>query len=682
MAFKRWKISQYDKRSAQELSQKLGVPPLLCGVLAARGIVDAEQAREFLEARYELEDPFCIKDMDKAVSRITEAVGSEERIAIFGDYDVDGLTATAMIYRYLESIGADVICMLPMREATGYGISAGAIDKINKEGASLIITVDNGISARSEVEYAKSLGIDIVICDHHLPPEVLPDAAAVVDPLRKDDTSTFKELAGVGVALKLAAAVEGCTAEEMLELYGMYAAVGTVSDIMPLKGENRRIVKEGLLQFSQCEIPGFSALCEKAGINLEKIDAGDVAFSLAPRLNAAGRMGNADLALCLLISDDEEETAELAQRLDALNKERQCAEQEMSEQISALIDRNPELTKKQVIVVAAQNLHSGVSGIACSRLVEKYGKPTIIISIDKNSAKGSGRSIAGFSLYDAISSCAEILQKFGGHEMAAGFTLETGRIEEFRAEIDKYCASLKEAVPVPALAVDCEISPEELTDEAVAGLEKLKPFGSKNREPVFCMRNAIFQSAAQVGEKHCKVTVVCQNRTLSGVMFGVTPEKILFKNGDKVDAAFCASIYSPNGRDIISINMRDMRLSSTDENAYDSIDAFRAFSGGLELEPRQRELLCIAREDVAAVYRQILKKPAVRDDLACVAYEFNEQSNTGRVLAVFEVLEQLGLAKTESVGGVRRISGQKSDQKRELLDSNTYKILSKANEND
>ena len=415
-----WTEAQYNATLAAQQKETA----LLAGILAARGITNPTEALTLLAGEEELTDPMLLTDMDKACARILQAIDNEETIVVFGDYDVDGVTATALLYQHLKGMGANVKCMLPSREGDGYGLSKNAIQSIHDKGCQLIVTVDNGIAAIEEAEFAASLGVDLIVTDHHLPHEVLPKAVAVVDPRRADDTSPFKGLCGAGVAFKLCAALDGCPPEEMLDYCGDLAAVGTVADVMPLTGENRTLVKAGLRQLQQTDRPGLMALLEEVGLAGKPVTAENVSYAIAPRINAAGRMDSAVTALQLVLCEDEDRAAELAHRLTEINVSRQETEQEIVKAAQELLDREPGLLEDRVILLWGQNWHPGVIGIVASRLVEKTGRPVIVVSIDENGeGKGSGRSVQGFNLHECIASCADLLLRFGGHAMAAGLSV-------------------------------------------------------------------------------------------------------------------------------------------------------------------------------------------------------------------------------------------------------------------
>ena len=409
-----------EQKYAATLAAQQKEAGLLAGVLAARGITDPTEALTLLAGEEELSDPMLLTDMDKACARILEAIDKEQTIVVYGDYDVDGVTATALLYQHLKGMGANVKCMLPSREGDGYGLSKNAVQSIHDKGCQLIVTVDNGISALEEADFAASLGVDLIVTDHHLPHDTLPHAVAVVDPRRADDHSPFKGLCGAGVAFKLCAALDGCPPEEMLDYCGDLAAVGTVADVMPLTGENRTLVKAGLKLLQQTDRPGFSALLEEVGLAGRPITAENVSYAIAPRINAAGRMDNAVTALQLVLCE-EERAEELAHKLNEINVARQETEQEIVRAAQEQLDAEPAILEDRVILIWGRDWHPGVIGIVASRLVEKTGRPVIVVSVDEHGeGKGSGRSVQGFNLHACIASCEDILLRFGGHAMAAG----------------------------------------------------------------------------------------------------------------------------------------------------------------------------------------------------------------------------------------------------------------------
>mgnify|MGYP000404485004 CR=1 FL=1 len=460
-----------------------------------------------------------LTDMDKACERILRAIDEGETIVVFGDYDVDGVTATALLYQHLKGMGAAVKCMLPSREGDGYGLSKNAIQSIYDKGCRLIVTVDNGISAVEEAAFAASLGIDLILTDHHLPHDTLPQAVAVVDPRREDDHSPFKGLCGAGVAFKLCAALDGCPPEEMLEYCGDLAAVGTVADVMPLTGENRTIVKAGLRQLQNTDRPGFCALLEEVGLAGKPVTAENISYAIAPRLNAAGRMDSAVTALQLVLCEDEDRAVELAHKLSDINIQRQETEMEIVKAAQELLDAEPERLEDRVILLWGKDWHPGVIGIVASRLVEKTGRPVIVVSVDEHGeGKGSGRSVQGFNLHECIASCADILLRFGGHAMAAGLTIKRDNLDVFielfeRAVSESVCPETFDRV----IYTDGALAPEEITFGLVNALSG-RIWGQGFERPVFANDFTIL-SQRVLKETHLKLVLDMAGNRFEGIFF-------------------------------------------------------------------------------------------------------------------------------------------------------------------
>ena len=493
---------------------------LLAGILAARGITDPAEALTLLAGEEELSDPMLLTDMDKACERILRAIDEGETIVVFGDYDVDGVTATALLYQHLKGMGAAVKCMLPSREGDGYGLSKNAIQSIYDKGCRLIVTVDNGISAVGEAAFAASLGIDLIITDHHLPHDTLPQAVAIVDPRRADDHSPFKGLCGAGVAFKLCAALDGCPPEEMLEYCGDLAAVGTVADVMPLTGENRTIVKAGLRQLQNTDRPGFCALLEEVGLAGKPVTAENISYAIAPRINAAGRMDSAVTALQLVLCEDEDRAVELAHKLSDINIQRQETEMEIVKAAQELLDAEPERLEDRVILLWGRDWHPGVIGIVASRLVEKTGRPVIVVSVDEHGeGKGSGRSVQGFNLHECIASCADILLRFGGHAMAAGLTLRSeGDLPAFRDAFEKAVRSMVDAsVFERVIYTDGGLAPDEITERLVQAIDS-QIWGQGFDAPVFANEFRVVRQSL-VKDAHTKLILELGGQRFDAIFF-------------------------------------------------------------------------------------------------------------------------------------------------------------------
>ena len=645
-----WSEAQYQSVLAAQQKESA----LLAGILAARGVTDPTEALTLLAGEEELSDPLLLKDMDKACERILQAIDHEETIVVFGDYDVDGVTATALLYQHLKGMGANVKCMLPSREGDGYGLSKNAIQSIHEKGYQLIVTVDNGIAALDEADYAAELGVDLIVTDHHLPHERLPKAVAVVDPRREDDQSPFKGLCGAGVAFKLCAALDGCPPEEMLEYCGDLAAVGTVADVMPLTGENRTLVKAGLRQLQQTDRPGFVALLDEVSLTGKPITAENVSYAIAPRINAAGRMDSAVTALQLVLCEDEDRAAELAHRLSAINIARQETEQGIVKAAQELLDAEPGILEDRVILLWGRDWHPGVIGIVASRLVEKTGRPVIVVSVDEHGeGKGSGRSVQGFNLHECISSCADILLRFGGHAMAAGLSVREENLPELRRRLNEWAARECPVLRTPPLECDLSIRLDRVTVESVAALEKLAPYGAENPTPVFLLEKAVVEGIYPVSEgKHSRVRLRQGNTSLYAVWFGTRPEQVPYAMGDVVDAALNLSVYASARGPQLSGRIIELHPAGFGNAAAEQSALVQALRRGTPLTDEQKTLIAPARSDIIAVYREIQTRRWHAEDLQPLFAKLGAEQ-TGKTLVALTALEQVGLIVPVEQNGAR-----------------------------
>ncbi len=653
MRYRSWKIKRPDEAKAKQLCAALGLPLLASRVLTARGINTPEAAGALLDGT-DFSSPFLLKDMDKAVQRIHAAIDGDEKIVVFGDYDVDGVTATALLFSHLSSMGANVRCMLPSRDGDGYGLSRGAVEKLARNGYKLIITVDNGVSALNEIAFAAEQGIDVIVTDHHLPPEQLPAALAVVDPARTDDESAFKFLSGVGVAFKLACALEDCPPEEMLEFYADLVAVGTVADVVPLVGENRSVVRYGLQLMNQQARPGLDALIRTAGLDKKPLTAENIAFGIAPRLNAAGRMENATQALRLLLAEGEEQAEQLAVHLCEANTARQQAEQDIMEEVRIQLERNPSLLADRVLVLWGENYHQGVIGIAASRLVEKYGRPAILISLVEGEGKGSGRSVKGFDLHEALAACADCFVRYGGHAMAAGLSILPERMEEFRRCINKCAAQHHPVMPCPPLEVDAPVRLEQISVEDVQALELLEPFGAGNPSPLFLLEQVTVDGVYPVGDgRHCRLRLRQGSRGLYAVWFGQSAQQMPYPAGSLVDAVVSLSVYEGKNGTQLSGRIKEIRPAGLSEAHVQQAALFEGYCAGKTLTPQEKALLCPARSDTVAVYQQIRAGGVNAQDLRGLFARLG-QIEPGRILASLAALKELSLVGISQADGTLR----------------------------
>ena len=650
MILRKWEVRPLDKERAAAFAQTYGVPFFLAMLMNIRGLDDAAHLREFLGEGEPLSDPFLLKDMDKAAARITRAVDNMEKITVYGDYDADGVTSTAMLYSYLETRGADVIFYIPQREGEGYGMNIGAVEYLKEQGVSLIVTVDNGISSVQEVARANELGIDVVVTDHHRPQEILPDAVAVVDAYRPDDTSPYKHFSGVGIAFKLLMALEDGAGdvEDLLEAYSDLAAIGTIGDIVPLTGENRTLIRAGLERLSQSDRPGVQALLENAGIAGKALTSTNVAFTLVPRINATGRMGAPERAVRLLISGYEEEAEVLSEEICADNEERRRVEAEIAEAAFADIEAKGYM-KDRVVVVDGENWHHGVIGIVASRVTERCGKPCMIISRGETEAKGSGRSIEGFSLFEAICACGDLLIKFGGHPMAAGITLKPENIEAFRKRINQYAAEHFPQMPTQTVTLDCKLNPAALSVSMAQSLTQLEPFGNGNPQPVFGLFNMELSNVTPVGGGgHLRLTLEKNGAVITAMRFNTKPEELPYHIGDKIDLAVQLEAREFRGQPSLTVIVRDMKFAAfnTEKNIA-SLASFEKWQRGEVLSAEDQNRLSPDRACLAAIYRALRTVNGKETDQVRFVSQFGKDMTLGLFKTALLVFEERGLVHSE-----------------------------------
>lgn len=650
MILRKWEVRPLDKERAAAFAQTYGVPFFLAMLMNIRGLDDAAHLREFLGEGEPLSDPFLLKDMDKAAARITRAVDNMEKIAVYGDYDADGVTSTAMLYSYLETRGADVIFYIPQREGEGYGMNIGAVEYLKEQGVSLIVTVDNGISSVQEVARANELGIDVVVTDHHRPQEILPDAVAVVDAYRPDDTSPYKHFSGVGIAFKLLMALEDGAGdvEDLLEAYSDLAAIGTIGDIVPLTGENRTLIRAGLERLSRSDRPGVQALLENAGIAGKALTSTNVAFTLVPRINATGRMGAPERAVRLLISGYEEEAEVLSEEICADNEERRRVEAEIAEAAFADIEAKGYM-KDRVVVVDGENWHHGVIGIVASRVTERCGKPCMIISRGGTEAKGSGRSIEGFSLFEAICACGDLLIKFGGHPMAAGITLKSENIEAFRKRINQYAAEHFPQMPTQTVTLDCKLNPAALSVSMAQSLTQLEPFGNGNPQPVFGLFNMELSNVTPVGGGgHLRLTLEKNGAVITAMRFNTKPEELPYHIGDKIDLAVQLEAREFRGQPSLTVIVRDMKFAAFDtEKNIASLASFEKWQRGEVLSAEDKNRLYPDRACLAAIYRALRTVNGKETDQVRFVSQFGKDMTLGLFKTALLVFEERGLVHSE-----------------------------------
>ncbi len=663
MSVKKWIVGTPDREKAKQLATACDIDPFAALVAVGRGIDDEGELELFMSDEPLLCDPLELTDIKIAAEYINKAIDSGTKIAVFGDYDCDGVVATSLLYDYLLSRGADVIAYIPDRLDEGYGMNKAAVDKLASCGVGLIITVDNGISCADEIAYAASLGIKTVVTDHHLPPENLPDAIAVVDPHRVDCPSTFKEICGAEVAFKLVCVLDDKEPEQMLSRYADILAVATIGDVMPLVNENRCIVKAGIKKIRTASNIGIAAILNMAGIDRTAIDAAKISFGIVPRINAAGRMGSAYRAFQLLTSDSAMQALKIAFPIDDDNVRRQQIEKDILKSAVSMIEEGG-YQHNRVIVICGKDWHFGVLGIVASRIQERYGKPTIVLSSENGIAHGSGRSFSGFHLYDAINSCSDILLKYGGHELAAGVSINEADVDAFRTRINAYAATLSTAVP--RLNIDFCLNPAGMSVDMAFALKSLEPFGQGNPTPIFGIFGATLEKITAIGSgRHLKLLLRKNGSAFQSLLFGVTPEQFCFTAGDILDLAVTLDANLYQGQYTLSVQIKAIKLSNTDQDAYfDSKQQYDDFVSG---NATDYAAIFPDRSQVGSIYKMITASPVSAEKLKYI----DTGLGYAKTQIAVKTLCELGFVSLNH--GV--YIGHTDCQKKDLTNSETYKKL-------
>lgn len=644
MGRKKWCLSKIDKALASEISENIDIDPFAALLLASRGISDLAEIEEFFSDEYDFCDPFELRDMDKAVERIERALERGEKIAIYGDYDADGVTSTAVLYLYFESIGANVTYYIPDRNTEGYGLNKEAVRKLADDGVNLIVTVDNGISAHKEAEYIYELSMELVITDHHKAGKVLPKAEAVVDPRREDCPSAYKHWSGVGIAFKLLCALSDGEYESILEKYSDIITMGTIGDVVSLTGENRAIVKHGLHKINKAGNCAVDALKSCAGVSEKHLSAMSVAFTLVPRINAMGRVDKAENAFRLLISDSKENADYLAEKIEKSNTERQQLEFLIMEEVEKQLLMRPSMKYDRVLVFDGLDWHGGVIGIVAARLVERFSKPCIVITSDGIEAKGSGRSIEGFSLFDAINSASHMLTHFGGHTLAAGFGLKSCDIEKFRKAVNDYAKTV--VMPFATVNIDCKLRAEYISSDLIPVIESLEPFGAGNPQPLFGLFGMTLTSVNPIGGgKHLRLNFTKGTTTIQALKFCMTTDKFPYVPGDVLDLAVTLEKNEYMGQVKVSVYIKDMRMSMTDDEVYlDSVRLYEKIKRGESVSVEEALSALPERNDVAAVYKLIKKEGKWNKDTDVLCYRLGDDgSSAAKILMSIDILCELGI---------------------------------------
>lgn len=679
-----WSISEYASNDVLTLL-KAGYSPLSARILCSRGLTTPQAAAEYLACDAPLIDPFLMKDMKKAADRVRLAIARREHIAVFGDYDVDGITATSLLTDFLRSQGAVVTSYIPARLEEGYGLNEMAIRQLFRRSVNLIVTVDCGITANDEALLCKKMGIDLVITDHHECKDALPLATAVVDPHRKDDTYPHQNLSGVGIAFKLVSAICG-NQEEMLEKYADYVALGLVADVMPLKGETRTMVVKGLASLSACKHPGLIALMKECGCYGQPITAGTIGYVLAPRINAAGRMGQVELAMELFFAQEQTKAEALAAALCKLNRERQQVEAEIyKEAITMLAQRE----QSEAIVLAGENWHQGVVGIVASRLAEEFCCPTFLICMDADKGKASSRSYGNFNLFSALTELSDLLESYGGHELAAGFTICRDKVDLFREKITELIKRHRAAGEEPtALRIDCAVSPELLSIENVEALKELEPCGNSCPSPVFYLEDLLLEYLSEVGGgKHLRLSLRYGRRAhevLSGIFFSTTAKLAAVSAADCVDVAVTPQVNEYRGARSVQLNLIDIRPCQKErEMAEQAKNLYMKFTESGIVTPQEAELLLPNRNEFVAIWRYLSAnaKHGIQEEFTCLYRKVIRVSNVPitmeRARLCLDVFHEQGLISLQQQQHYLNITLTSDGRKVDLDTSQIIKQLKK-----
>ncbi len=640
---KKWHMIPPAPEAAAAIARGSDLSPLCAAILAARGCMTLEDAASYLRAD-ELASPELLPDLTAAAEILAEVADSGQRICVYGDYDCDGIIATAMLYSYLCFLDADVIWRIPER-SEGYGLHPEIVHELADQGVSLIVTVDNGISALEESGLIAERGMRLLVTDHHRPPDQLPQAEALVDPYLPGCTAPFRQFCGAGVVLKLIAGMEGGDCDMILEQFGDLAAVATIADVVPLTGENRTIVKRGLAYLENTERVGLRTLLEAAGLSEGIPGAASVAFQLSPLINAAGRFASPSLAVKLLLTEDPEEAAELTAQLKHCNQQRREAEQHILDEIDVQLTAHPELLYQRVLVVSGENWHCGVIGIVAARLLERFGKPVFVLSSDGREIRGSARSFGAFSVHACLKACASFLTHWGGHPGAGGFSLLPDQLASFSAAVLNYAAAEHDQMPVPELTVDYVLQASDLTERAFDGLSALEPFGAGNPQPVFGLAGALLlRKEATKNGLHTRLQLSYGGQKLTAYAFRTPPDQYFAQPQDCLDL-----LIEISGK---FVKVIDARPSGMKQSAFFAAqDTFERIMRG---EPVPKAFLSRGvpdREELVAVYQRLSRRPQPVETVFMRLA--SESMNYCKYRLCLEIFRELNLVQFQS--GFQRI---------------------------
>ncbi|GHV29684.1 hypothetical protein FACS189481_2840 [Clostridia bacterium] len=665
MAFKKWQLMGENKALAEKISKTAGISMFLAEILVARGY-DDEGVFGLLAVAEQFEDPFLLPDMDKAVERLRSAIEKKERIIIFGDYDVDGITSVVILFSYLEKHGANVGYYIPDRENEGYGLNLLAIEKLKQESADLILTVDNGIVATDEVNHANSLGLEVIITDHHTVRGELPAAVAIVDPMR-EDYAGFKRLAGVAVAFKLIVAMENGKWEDVFEDYGAFVCIGTVADVMPIVDENRFLVKLGLKLLESTQIPGLRALKSIAGLDGKTLKTSDISFLLAPRINATARLNFTQLAVDLLLCTDETRCGELALEIEKKNIKRKKLEKQVLNEVYDYLAKHPDELNRRTLVIEKEGWHHGVIGIVAAKICDHFSKPCLIIGIEGETAKGSGRSVEGFPLIDAMNSLGDLFIKHGGHKVAVGVTLLTEKIAELKGRLENYAKENFEIMPVAPLIIDKVVEIDELSIPNVKSIDILAPFGEGNRLPVFLLKNLVIGMIIPLcGGKYVKLRID-KPSNINLLCFKMTIDECIYSVGDVIDAVVSCSLDKYGVLEQLTVKVIDLRFSNFDQEKY--LTSKKEYENFKRNEECEKLDLKPNRDEIATIYRCIRRERKLRDVDATFLKAFRLGVDYGKFRVILDILLELEIISLEEHIKINEMEGKRDLETSRILAS-------------
>lgn len=665
MSYKKWIVRDADKEKASALSEKFNIDPFIAFLLVSRGIDNDLSVSSFISDSFELVSPFGFADMEEAAFTIGDAVDNGEKICVYGDYDCDGVTSTALLYSFLKNEGADVCYYIPNRESEGYGLNINAVDKIKAMGVDLIVTVDNGIASIDEAEYIYNCGMRLVVTDHHQLSDTMPRAEAVVNPHREDNNLKFKEYCGVGVAFKLACAMSD-DVDYLIDTYIDLVAIGTIADVVPLIHENRAFVRAGLKSINEKKRPALKAFVNSN--SNKKYTAVDIAFQLCPRLNAMGRMGDASRAVEFLICNNDDECSFMCEQLNIENTHRQEVEKNILDDINEKILLNPRIAADRVIVIDGEHYHHGVIGIAASHILEKYARPVIIFGTDDDGiARGSARSVEGFNIFEAISACKKDLIQYGGHPLAAGITIKKEKINAFRKHINEYAIHAYSIMPPQTLVIDCKLSPFYLTADLVDSLSVLEPFGAMNPPAVFGIYKMTLLSVTPLSEgKHIRLELEKKGRKIRVVKFNTPYDTFPYQPGDLLNLAVKISKNLYKEKVYLSVQAVDIKLAGADDDKYfnekNDYELYR-------LTKQVKSSLYPSREDCALVYKYIKKNNGYNYSLDDLYFRLQDKISYGALMFAIKAFVQSGLIDYNEKITLNTVSSKVNLQETEILKS-------------